>query len=124
VSGPVLVACSHGTADPAGTGVRPGDAVVLAAAGSSDDAADRSVRAAAQRLGRAWGAPTSVAYGAARGPRLVSYLLATGHFRRRVLDAGADVVTTPLLDDGEPDERLVDLVVDRFGTAARRTLTA
>jgi hypothetical protein len=54
----------------------------------------------------------------------VSYLLATGHFRRRVLDAGADVVTTPLLDDGEPDERLVDLVVDRFGTAARRTLTA
>jgi sirohydrochlorin ferrochelatase len=126
----------------AAAGVRPGDAVVLAAAGSSDDAADRSVRSAAQRLGRAWGAPVSVAYGAARAPRLaeevtriraagpgrrvvlVSYLLATGHFHRKVLGSGADVVTSPLLDDGEPDERLVDLVVDRFGSAARRTLTA
>ena len=116
----------------AAAGARDGDVVVLAAAGSSDDAADASVRAAAHDLAAALGRPVTVAYGAARGPRvgcavtrsrltepgrrvaLVSYLLATGHFHRRVLAAGADVVTAPLLDDGEPDPRLVDLVRDRF----------
>jgi sirohydrochlorin ferrochelatase len=116
-------------------GVRRGDAVVLAAAGSSDDVADRSVRSAAHRLARAWGAPVSVAYGAAREPRiadevarirthmpdqrvaLVSYLLATGHFHRKVQDAGADLVTAPLLGRGEPDMRLVDLVLDRCASA-------
>jgi sirohydrochlorin ferrochelatase len=122
----------------AAAGVRAGDAVVLAAAGSSDDAADVCVRSAAQLLGRAWGAPVSVAYGAAREPRiaeevsrirsagpgrrvaLVSYLLATGHFHRKVLDAGADVVTPPLLDGGEPDDRLVEVVLDRYTSTRDR----
>jgi sirohydrochlorin ferrochelatase len=132
----------------AGAGVRPGDAVVLGAAGSSDDAADGSVRTAARELSAAWGAPVSVAYGAARGPRLAdevarlrdqrpgrrvavaSYLLATGHFHRKVYAAGADVVTDPLLDEGEPDPRLVDLVLARYAwvrkvsqTSSGRTLT-
>lgn len=115
-------------------GARPGDAVVLGAAGSSDDASDVSVRAAARSLSVAWGAPVSVAYGASRSPSLAaevarlrsvtsgrvvvaSYLLATGHFHRRILDAGADLVTAPLLGEGSPDPRLVELVLERFEAA-------
>jgi sirohydrochlorin ferrochelatase len=113
---------------------RPGDAVVLGAAGSSDEASDESVRAAARSLSVVWGAPVSVAYGASRSPSLAaevsrlrsvtsgrvvvaSYLLATGHFHRRILDAGADLVTAPLLGEGSPDPRLVELVLERFEAA-------
>jgi sirohydrochlorin ferrochelatase len=111
-------------------GVLPDDAVVLAAAGSSDDAADASVRAQADLLSAVRPRPVTVAYGAARGPRIgeevarlrrreprvavASYLLATGHFHRRVLAAGADAVTAPLLDADDPDPRLVALVLDRY----------
>jgi sirohydrochlorin ferrochelatase len=111
-------------------GVLPDDAVVLAAAGSSDDAADASVRAQADLLSAVRRRPVTVAYGAARGPRVgeevarlrrreprvavASYLLATGHFHRRVLAAGADAVTAPLLDADDPDPRLVALVLDRY----------
>jgi sirohydrochlorin ferrochelatase len=111
-------------------GVTSDDAVVLVAAGSSDDAADASVQAAAEQLAAAGGAPVTVAYGASRAPSvidevarlrpsgrrvaLVSYLLATGHFHRKVLAAGADVVTAPLLGEGAPDPRLVDLVRGRY----------
>ena len=112
-------------------GARPGDAVVLGAAGSSDDASDVSVRAAARSLSVAWGAPVTVAYGASRTPSLAdevarlrsltsgrvvvaSYLHATGHVHRRILAAGADLVTAPLLDGGAPDPRLVELVRERF----------
>ena len=115
-------------------GARRGDAVVLGAAGSSDDAADVSVRAAARSLSVAWGGPVSVAYGASRSPSLAaevarlrsvtcgrvvvaSYLLATGHFHRCILDAGADLVTAPLLGEGSPDPRLVELVLERFEAA-------
>jgi sirohydrochlorin ferrochelatase len=122
-------------------GARRGDAVVLGAAGSSDDAADVSVRAAARSLSVAWGGPVSVAYGASRSPSLAaevarlrsvtcgrvvvaSYLLATGHFHRRILDAGADLVTAPLLDEGSPDPRLVDLVLERFEAAHASGRTA
>ncbi len=125
-----------------GAGVRPGDMVVLAAAGSSDDAADASVRTAARDLSVARGAPVTVAYGAARGPRIAdevarlrderpgcrvavaSYLLATGHFHRRVLAAGADLVTAPLLDAGDPDPRLVDLVLARYASVRRHSQTS
>jgi len=112
-------------------GAQPGDAVVLGAAGSSDDASDVSVRAAARSLAVAWGAPVTVAYGASRTPSLAdevarlrsvtsgrvvvaSYLLATGHFHRCILASGADLVTAPLLDGGEPDSRLVKLVRERY----------
>jgi sirohydrochlorin ferrochelatase len=111
-------------------GVLPDDAVVRAAAGSSDDAADASVRAQADLLSAVRRRPVTVAYGAARGPRVgeevarlrrreprvavASYLLATGHFHRRVLAAGADAVTAPLLDADDPDPRLVALVLDRY----------
>jgi sirohydrochlorin ferrochelatase len=117
-------------------GLGPDDAVVLAAAGSSDDAADVSVRRTAETLGARLGRPVTVAYGAARAPRvadevarlraerprrrivLASYLLATGHFHRRLLAAGADVVTAPLLDALRVDERLVDVVLDRHAAVA------
>jgi sirohydrochlorin ferrochelatase len=118
-------------------GVGPDDAVVLAAAGSSDDAADAAVRAQAELLSAVRRRPVTVAYGAARGPRIgeevdrlhgnghgtrvavASYLLATGHFHRRVLAAGADAVTAPLLDADDPDPRLVELVLDRYRSAVR-----
>jgi len=44
---------------------------------------------------------------------LASYLLAPGFFQRRLEDAGAAVVTGPLA----PDERIVDIVVDRYRVA-------
>jgi sirohydrochlorin ferrochelatase len=124
----------------AAAGVSADDAVVLVAAGSSDDAADASVRAAAEQLSAAWGAPVTVAYGASRAPgiadevarlrssgrrvALVSYLLATGHFHRKVLAAGADVVTAPLLDDDAPDPRLVDLVRGRYLSCVEQSCCA
>jgi sirohydrochlorin ferrochelatase len=46
---------------------------------------------------------------------LASYLLAPGFFQRRLEEAGADVVTGPLA----PDDRLVDIVVDRYRSATR-----
>jgi sirohydrochlorin ferrochelatase len=42
-----------------------------------------------------------------------SYLLAPGFFHDRVARAGADVVTAPLA----PDDRLVDVVLDRYDCA-------
>lgn len=120
----------------AAAGVQRDDAVMLAAAGSSDDRADVSVRAAADSLARSWGAPVVVGYGAAREPRMAdqaealraahpgrrvvaaSYLLAAGHFQRRLDRCGADLVTAPLLGGGPVDARLVDLVLDRFTAAA------
>lgn len=114
-------------------GAGPDDVLLLAAAGSSDERADASVRAAAADLAAAWGSPVQVAYGAARSPRvacavararlehpgrrvvLASYLLAPGWFQRRLLKTNADLVTAPLLEaDRVPDPRLVDLVVERF----------
>ncbi len=45
---------------------------------------------------------------------VASYLLAAGHVHWRILAAGADLVTAPLLDGGEPDPRVVELVRERF----------
>jgi sirohydrochlorin ferrochelatase len=124
----------------AAAGADPGDAVLLVAAGSSDDRAAVSVRAQARDLSRAWGGPVRVAFGASRTPRveeavtrlrerepgrrvvLASYLLAAGFFQRRLAGAGADLDTDPLLPTGEPpDPRLVDLVVDRYAQARAAT---
>lgn len=94
-------------------GWRRGDAVVLAAAGSSDQRAVADVHAAVGQLsgevGRrvrvgfvATGAPgvASLVAGlrAAGEPRvaIASWLLAPGLFHRKLAEAGADVVATPL----------------------------
>lgn len=125
-------------------GVRPHDAVVLAAAGSSKAAAARDVEAVAEHLRAHHDGPVTVGFGAmatpsvrdavaaARealatttatregsvAPRVVvaAYLLAPGFFHDRLLGTGADVVTAPLA----PDPRLTSIVLDRYaeGVAA------
>lgn len=124
-------------------GVRPHDAVVVAAAGSSRSGAARDVEKVAAGLREQHPGPLTVGYGAkaqpsvpeavaaartalteaARreqhvgdAPRVVvaAYLLAPGYFYDRVLEAGADVVTAPL----GADPRLTSIVLDRYDFAA------
>ena len=115
-------------------GAGPGDAVVLAAAGSTDPRAADAVEEVARHVRRAWPhGPVVIGYGAGAQPSvpdavaaaradgaarvvIASYLLAPGFFHDRLLAAGADVVTDPLA----PDERLVPVVVDRYTTGAER----
>jgi sirohydrochlorin ferrochelatase len=125
-----LVACLVDRLREAGT--LPGDAVVLAAAGSSDARATRAVEVTLGRLRQAWPhGPVGVAYGSAASPRVPeavaqaraegaarvvvsAYLLAPGWFHDRLAEAGADVVTAPLA----PDIRVLDVVLDRYDAAA------
>ncbi len=111
-------------------GLRDGDAVVLAVAGSSDPHARADGATAARRLGRLLGAPVTPATIATGGPRVgesvaslraggsarvavASWLLAPGLFQRQLDACGADVVGAPL---GGHDA-VVDLVVDRYRAA-------
>jgi sirohydrochlorin ferrochelatase len=112
------------------------DVVVLGSAGSTDPGALRSIDEAAERLGRAWGAPVAVGHvggagtpmadvvrdaaGTGRRVVIVSYLVAPGFFFDRMHRCGADLVTAPLLDGREVDDELVSLVLDRFAEAAAR----
>nr|WP_297429311.1 CbiX/SirB N-terminal domain-containing protein [uncultured Actinotalea sp.] len=118
------------------SGAGAGDAVVLAAAGSSDARSSAAVEAVAEAVRRGWPhGPVSVGYGSAARPTVpeavaaaragltgtgrvvaASYLLAPGFFHDRVTRAGADVVTAPLA----PDDRLVDVVLDRYDCAVAR----
>ncbi|MBA0045507.1 sirohydrochlorin chelatase [Mycobacteroides sp. LB1] len=109
-------------------GWRRGDAVVLAAAGSSDPRARHEVHIAASMLARHTG-PVRVGYIATGEPRvadvvadvratgrrvfIASYLLAHGLFQERLNGCGADGVAQPL---GVHPE-IVDLVVRRFTSA-------
>ena len=98
------------------SGWRPGDAVVLAAAGSADRLAQRDLRLVATQLSAALGERVELAYTAvtaatsepsvvdavaalrSSGRRVIiaSYLLADGLFQDRLHCAGADIVTKPL----------------------------
>jgi sirohydrochlorin ferrochelatase len=96
------------------SGWRPGDSVVLAAAGTSDRSAQSDLRQTAAMLSAligdrvelgyaATGAPTvadAVAAARARsdGGKIVvaSYLLADGLFQDRLRSSGADIVSEPL----------------------------
>lgn len=115
---------AHAQADRLRTaGARPGQPVVMVAAGSTDPAATTDLDAAAHLLAQAWGAPVRLATLSGRGPRLADvvragdavspYLLATGHFHRKArheaLAAGASVVAQVI----GPHPRVVDLVVER-----------
>lgn len=110
--------------------VRPGDHVVLAAAGSSEPAALHDCEAVAAMLGERLGRPVTAAYLSAAQPRLdqavsagraragrvvvATYLLAPGYFADLAAAAGADEVTPPLLLAGvPPPEELVDIVLER-----------
>ncbi|HEX2300191.1 MAG TPA: sirohydrochlorin chelatase [Pseudonocardiaceae bacterium] len=94
-------------------GWRKGDAVVLAAAGSSDPRAVAEVRTAAARLSVLVGRRTHVGFVAAGAPRvtdliaglrragesriaIASWLLAPGLFHRSLAESGADLVAAPL----------------------------
>ncbi|GAB2607155.1 hypothetical protein Aab01nite_02500 [Paractinoplanes abujensis] len=109
----------------------PADAVVLAAAGSSDLAWRADVEALAAGLGGHAGyvsgpgprVPDVVAGLRARGARriaIAAYLLADGLFYRTLTQAGADHVTPPLC----ADPTVTDLVLERYDsvltTAAAR----
>ena len=118
----------------AAAGHRPGDAVVLVAAGSSDALALADVARAADlladELGDALPAPVEVGYVATASPKvdevvgvlrgrghervaLAPYLLAPGLFHDKLASVGADVVAEPL----GLDERVVELVLTRYRAA-------
>ncbi|MEU8898362.1 sirohydrochlorin chelatase [Nocardia sp. NPDC048505] len=113
-------------------GWRPGDAVVFAAAGSSDARARHDVRRAAAMLTERLGVAVRIAYvatGAPRVPEVVadlrdsgaervfvaSYLLAQGLFQQRLHEAGADGVAEPI----GVHPAVVRLIAERYRTAAR-----
>lgn len=117
-------------------GARPGDAIVLAAAGSSDPAAAVDVAAMADLLAARLDAEVSIGFAAGAGPRIgdvvsaarhagaarviiASYVLAPGYFAHVIAAAGGDVVTRPLA----PDVRIAQIVAERYRTA-RGELTA
>ncbi len=114
----------------------PGTAVVLVSAGSSDPAANTTVRAIARDWARSrpWWSVTT-AFASASGPRpaeavamlraagaprvvVAPYLLAPGFFAdkvaRETLAAGADLVADSL----GPAPELVRIVLDRYDAAA------
>lgn len=113
-------------------GHRQGDAVVLAAAGSSDARAVAQVRGAARALGAVAGRRVRVGFAATGVPEVsalvaalrragerrvsvASWLLAPGVFAERLRRSGADVVAEPM----GVHERVVDAVLDRYHAAAR-----
>ncbi|WP_323743523.1 sirohydrochlorin chelatase [Agreia pratensis] len=117
----------------AAAGIRDEDSVVLAAAGSSDSGAVEDCRVMGSMLAAELGRPVTVGFLSAAEPRIeqaverartespdrrvviASYLLAPGYFQSLVHRAGGDVVTDPLLIDGQaPPWELVDVVIDRF----------
>ena len=112
-------------------GWRPGDSVVLAAAGSSDRWALADVETAAANLGAVIGDEVAVGYVATARPRVAdvvralrrrrrgtrvfvaSYLLAPGLFHTRLGQCGADGVAAPL----GADPRIAELIVARVYAA-------
>jgi len=112
-------------------GVRDDDAVVLAAAGSTDPAAEHDVARMADRLATCIQVPVRVGFAAGARPRIgdavaaargdgarrvvvASYVLAPGHFADVIAASGADAVTAPLA----PDLRIAAIVVERFAAAS------
>lgn len=119
-------------------GLASEDAVVLAAAGSSDAGAVADCIETARRLGAVLGRPVSVGFISAALPRLsdeiataraahpgrrvvvASYLLAPGYFAGLAASSGGDVTSGPLLAPNAPaPAELVDLVLERYAEARR-----
>lgn len=118
----------------------PDDAIVLAAAGSTDPAAALAVRTMAERLAEHIHSSVEVGFAAGAGPRITeavataraqgarrvviaSYVLAPGYFANVIAASGGDAVTAPLA----PDARVAAIVAERFIAATeqvrRRTPT-
>ncbi|KUG60754.1 sirohydrochlorin chelatase [Nesterenkonia jeotgali] len=116
------------------SGVDPArDALIFAAAGSSDSSAVRDCQDMAARLQRRLGRPVQDAYLSFAQPSvktavaqaretargrvvLISYLLAPGYFQNLLQRAGADLVTSSLLpqDSTQAPPELVEIILDRF----------
>jgi sirohydrochlorin ferrochelatase len=111
-------------------GWRPGDSVVMAAAGTSDVAAQSDLRITAATLSATIGDRVELAYAATGAPRVddavstlrrtgarrvvvASYLLADGLFQDRLRASGADRVADPLGDH----PAMVRLIANRFRRA-------
>jgi sirohydrochlorin ferrochelatase len=114
--------------------VHPTATLVLAPAGSSDERSQTDTERTLDLLRLAWDGPVRVGYAAGIEPTVaqaveaarangeyeadsdvavVSYLLSPGFFQDTLGKAGADHVTEPLA----PDERLVDIISDRYRDA-------
>ncbi|SDM79600.1 sirohydrochlorin chelatase [Allokutzneria albata] len=131
---PGIVAAAHDRLLAAGW--RPGDAVVFAAAGSSNQDALHEVRRAATLLALRLGTPVHQAYVTtarpavpdvvadlrARGTRIAvaSWLLAPGLFHRSITAAEPDLVAAPL--GAHP--RVVDVIMRRYRSARSYRATA
>ncbi|WP_411701417.1 sirohydrochlorin chelatase [Conyzicola sp.] len=113
------------------SGLRPGDGVVLACAGSSDARAVADCHEMGARLSAVLGVTVRVGFISAASPRLAeaveleratsdrvvvsTYLLAPGYFDDLAHSTAADVATPPLLAAGQaPPPELVELVIDRY----------
>jgi sirohydrochlorin ferrochelatase len=112
-------------------GARPGDAVVLAVAASSDPHAQADGARAARRLGRLLRRPVTpapIVLGAGPGVAgvverlradgaqrvaVASWLLAPGLFHRNLQNCGADVVGAPLADH----DAVLDVLAARYRSA-------
>jgi sirohydrochlorin ferrochelatase len=113
-------------------GARPGQPVVLVAAGSNDPAATADLHGAAELLSDRWGAPVRLATLAGLGPRpaevvrpgdaVSPYLLAPGFFATRAeaeaLAVGADVVAAPIGTHRLVVDLVVERAVERLGACA------
>jgi len=125
-------------------GLLPDDLVVLAAAGSSDQRAVDDCRAVAADLAHVLGRPVTAGFISAALPRLADavaqarsggpanarvvvacYLLAPGYFSGLAGDAGADLVSEPLLAaDREVPSELVHVVLERYRAACNADVSA
>ncbi|ORA12461.1 sirohydrochlorin chelatase [Mycobacterium arosiense] len=112
-------------------GWRPGDSVILAAAGTSDDKARADLHTTATLLSALTGSRVSLAFAATGDPQVAeavdrararhaggrvvvaSYLLADGLFQQRLHGCGADLVSEPL----GTHPGLARLVANRFRRA-------
>ncbi|WP_280302357.1 sirohydrochlorin chelatase [Nocardia abscessus] len=118
-------------------GWTPGDAVVFAAAGSSDARARQDVRRAAALLAEHLGAAVRIGYVATGAPRVpdvvaeqraagagrvfvASYLLAHGLFQQRLHEAGANGVAEPI----GVHPAVVRLIAQRYRVAAEEMVRA
>lgn len=119
------------------SGWRPGDSVILAAAGTSDPGAQSDLRRTAALLSAVTGDRVELAYAATGSPcvadavatqrrrgnrriAVASYLLADGLFQDRLRDAGADLVSAPL----GTHSGMVRLIANRFRRAGVLSLPA
>ncbi|WP_431246523.1 sirohydrochlorin chelatase [Leifsonia xyli] len=111
-------------------GMRDADTVVLAAAGSSDARAVTDCRTMGELLAARIGRPVTVGFISAAAPRvpdavraaraahpgarvlIATYLLAPGYFAGLAEDAGADLVTRPLLTPDSTPPELVEIIAD------------